>query len=115
METIERIMKLEGATTVAELAAKLEIPKGTIDTWKNRKRVPIKVLREWSIKYGKSIGWFNGDDSEEKENPLESDLRRLVSRLTDELISEAKTPQDEMDLIEEFMAFRRDLRKKREP
>lgn len=65
MKAIDKIMQLVGASTDVELAEKLSVPAGTVGSWRSR-GVPKRVLREWSLRFGKSVDWFNGEDETEK-------------------------------------------------
>lgn len=49
----------------------------------------------------------------DKKSPLEANLRRLVNQITDEALSTVSSPEEELDLMEDFMAFRRALREKK--
>lgn len=65
MKAIDKIMQLVGASTDVELSEKLSVPAGTVGSWRSR-GVPKKVLREWSLRFGKSVDWFNGEGETEK-------------------------------------------------
>ncbi|HBG07708.1 MAG: hypothetical protein A2075_09295 [Geobacteraceae bacterium GWC2_58_44] len=59
---------------------------------------------------------IGGENSTEgiKEKPLENALRRLVDQACDELLSAAKTPKEELELMEDFLAFKRQWMSRRE-
>ncbi len=55
---LQRIKNLLHAKTDKEMAEKWGISYSTLDTWKNRDKIPEKRLLDFSLKYGVSFDWL---------------------------------------------------------
>jgi hypothetical protein len=67
MKILDRMKDLLESKTDAELSEKLGLSLRTVGTWRSRGFVPDKVVRGWSIRYGKPMEWFTNGDDETKE------------------------------------------------
>lgn len=61
MKVLDKLKELTKTTTDTELSNFLGMSMRTVGTWRNRGAVPEKVLREWSIKFGKPLEWFTDE------------------------------------------------------
>ena len=55
---LSRLKKILNVKTNKELTEKLGIPYSTLDTWKNRDKIPEKRLLEFANKYNVSVDWL---------------------------------------------------------
>ncbi len=55
---LSRIKKILDARTDKEMTKKWGISYSTLDTWKNRDKIPEKRLVDFSLKYGVSFDWL---------------------------------------------------------
>jgi len=55
---IDRMHSLYNTRTVKELFAKLGVPKGTYDSWRNKKKIPNKYIIKVAEDKGVTIDWL---------------------------------------------------------
>jgi hypothetical protein len=82
MKILDRMKDLLEAKTDIELSEKLGMSLRTVGTWRSREAVPDKVIRGWSIKYGKPVEWFTGEESKKPElDPRDQENFDLIMKL----------------------------------
>ena len=71
---LNRIKQILGAKTDKEMAEKWGISYSTLDTWKNRDKIPEKRLLDFTLKYGVSLDWLltgEGEMYKQTENRVQ--------------------------------------------
>lgn len=85
MKILDKMKVLLEATTDTELSEKLGMSLRTVGTWRSRGTVPDKVVRQWSIKYGKPMEWFTGEETKKADlDPIDEALIGMMKPLTHE-------------------------------
>jgi transcriptional regulator with XRE-family HTH domain len=95
----------------AELARKTSMTQVKVNRLLNgtTKRVDLEVVKRLYAELGISLEEVT---SPPKEKPLETSLRRLVDEACEDLLSSVQTPKEELELIEDFLAFKRDWKRR---
>ena len=79
---LNRIKQILGAKTDKEMAEKWGISYSTLDTWKNRDKIPEKRLLDFTLKYGVSLDWLlTGEGEMYKTNERLQKAKELLNNI----------------------------------
>ena len=89
---LNRMKQVLNVKTDKELTKKLEMSYSTLDTWKNRDRIPEKRLLEFSLKYQVPMNWLlTGEGEMYKENVKTTIKNKYCDEICDNF---QKLPED---------------------